>query len=150
MIIGQSVQEAEPRCNSQSLSRSWNSGLSHPGQPPILFLSLHHFSLLSFPLDFPLSSLCSPESLLPHSQHLSFFFFFFVFFRATPMAYGISQARGQIRAAAAGLHQSHSGARSSRICNLHHSSRQHQILNPMSEARDRTHNLMVISQVRYH
>ena len=32
----------------------------------------------------------------------------FFFFRATPMAYGSSQARGQIRAAAAGLHHSHS------------------------------------------
>ena len=30
----------------------------------------------------------------------------------------------------------------SRICNLHHSSQQHQILNPLSKARDRTHNLV--------
>ena len=36
----------------------------------------------------------------------SFFFFFFLF-RATPAAYGNSQARGQIGAAAAGLHHSH-------------------------------------------
>ena len=27
------------------------------------------------------------------------------------------------------------------VCDLHHSSRQHRILNPMSEARDRTHVL---------
>ena len=33
-------------------------------------------------------------------------------FRATSAAYGGSQARSQIRAAAAGLHQSHSNARS--------------------------------------
>ena len=32
----------------------------------------------------------------------------FLLFRATSMAYGDSQARGQIRAVAAGLHQSHS------------------------------------------
>ena len=31
----------------------------------------------------------------------------------------------------------------SRICDLRHSSWQHRILNPMSEARDRTQNLMV-------
>ena len=31
----------------------------------------------------------------------------------------------------------------SRVCDQHHSSRQRQILNPRSEARDRTHNLMV-------
>ena len=34
--------------------------------------------------------------------------FFFFPFRATPMAYGSSQARGLIGAAAAGLHHSHS------------------------------------------
>ena len=51
------------------------------------------------------------------------FFFFFFFFRATPAAYGGSQARGQIGAAATGLY---------------HSSQQPQILNPLSEARDQT------------
>ena len=39
-------------------------------------------------------------------------FFFFGLFRATPMAYGGSQARGLIEAVAAGLHQSHSNTRS--------------------------------------
>ena len=34
--------------------------------------------------------------------------FFFYLFRATPEAYGGSQARGRIRAAASGLHHSHS------------------------------------------
>ena len=33
---------------------------------------------------------------------------FFFLFRATPVAYGNSQARDQIRAAAAGLHHRHS------------------------------------------
>ena len=36
----------------------------------------------------------------------------FCLFRATPMAYGSSQARGQVGAVAAGLHHSHSNARS--------------------------------------
>ena len=35
----------------------------------------------------------------------------------------------------------------SHICNLHHSSRQQRILNPLSEAEDRTHVLMVNSQI---
>ena len=35
-------------------------------------------------------------------------FSFFAFFRATPVAYGSSQARGRIRAVAASLHHSHS------------------------------------------
>ena len=53
--------------------------------------------------------------------------FFVCVFRATPTAYGRSQARGQIGATAAGLH---------------HSSQQRQILNPLSEARDQTRVLM--------
>ena len=36
------------------------------------------------------------------------------------------------------------------ICNLHHSSQQSWILNPLSEIRDRTYILMDTSQVRYH
>ena len=36
------------------------------------------------------------------------------------------------------------------ICDLHHSSRQHGILNLLSKARDRTCNLMVPSWIRFH
>ena len=39
-------------------------------------------------------------------------FFGFCFFRATSTAYGDSQARGQIEAAAASLHHSHGNTRS--------------------------------------
>ena len=48
------------------------------------------------------------------SKNVSFFFFFLVLcpFTATPVAYGGSQARGLIGATAAGLHESHSNARS--------------------------------------
>ena len=58
--------------------------------------------------------------------------------RAVPEAYGCFQARGQIGTATAGLYHSHSNAGPSCICNLHHSSRQRRILNPLSEAKDRT------------
>ena len=34
-------------------------------------------------------------------------------------------------------------------CNLHHSSQQHRMLNPLREARDQTHVLMNPSQVHY-
>ena len=37
----------------------------------------------------------------------------------------------------------------SRICDLHHSSWQHWIPNPLSEIRDRTHILMDSSQIRF-
>ena len=36
------------------------------------------------------------------------------------------------------------------ICDLHHSSWQRRLLNPLSEARDRTHNLLVPSWIRVH
>ena len=36
----------------------------------------------------------------------------------------------------------------SRVYNLHHSSRQRWIVNPLSKVRDRTRNLMVPSQIR--
>ena len=58
----------------------------------------------------------------------------FFFFVVSPMAYGGSQARGVIRDVATGPH---------------HSSEQHWIPNPLSEARDCTHNLMVPSQIRF-
>ena len=59
------------------------------------------------------------------------FFCLFVFFRAAPLAYGGSQHRAPIRVVPTSLHQSH-------VCNLHHSSWQHQIFNPLSETRDQT------------
>ena len=41
-----------------------------------------------------------------------YFIYLFCLFRAVPMVYGGSQARGLIRATVAGLHHSHSNARS--------------------------------------
>jgi len=38
----------------------------------------------------------------------------------------------------------------SHVCDLHHSSRQHRILNPLSEAREQTHNLVVPIGIRFH
>ena len=70
-------------------------------------------------------------------------YIYFLLFRAAPAAYGHSQARDLIRAAAASLPHSH-------ICNLHHSSWQRWILNPLIEVRDRARNLMVPSQIRFH
>ena len=55
------------------------------------------------------------------------------------MAYGNSHARGQIRVTAAGLRHGHSNTGLSLIWDLHHSSWQCQILNPLCRARDPTH-----------
>ena len=37
----------------------------------------------------------------------------------------------------------------SHVCKVHHSSRQRWLLNPLSEARDGTHNFMVPSRIRF-
>ena len=70
------------------------------------------------------------------------FNFFFGLLRAAPTeyAYGGAQARGQIGAM----------PDPSRVCDLHHNSRLHWILNPLSKARDQTHVLMDTSWVGYH
>ena len=57
-------------------------------------------------------------------------------FRATPVAYGSSQAQGPIRAAAAVYTTATTTWDLSHICDLYHSSGQCQILNLLSEARD--------------
>ena len=67
-------------------------------------------------------------------------FCLFVFSRATPSAYGGSQARDPIRAVATDLRQSQSNTGSEPNLDLHHSSRQCRILNPLSEARDWNHS----------
>ena len=79
-----------------------------------------------------------------------FFFFFFFFFRATLLAYGGSQARGRIRAVALAYARATEAPDPSHICKSHHSSQQRQILNPLSEARDRTCNLKVPSWIHFH
>ena len=75
--------------------------------------------------------------------------FVFCLFRAAPVAYGASQAGGWIKAAAAGLHHSHSNVGSEVCPDLHHSSWQCWIPNPLSEARDRTQVLMDTSWICY-
>ena len=61
------------------------------------------------------------------------------FLKATPIAYGSSQARGQIWAAAEAYATAMAVQDLSQICDLHCSSRQHKIFNLLSEARDRTY-----------
>ena len=71
------------------------------------------------------------------TMKLDFFFGLFAFSSATLAAYGGSQTRVLIGAIATGLHQSHSNAGSQpRLQPTPHSSRQRQILNPLSKPRD--------------
>ena len=73
----------------------------------------------------------------------------FFLFRAIPTAYGSSQARGWTRATAASLHtpQPQQPQDPSQACKLHHSSRQHQIPDPLNKARDQTRILVDSSRI---
>ena len=62
----------------------------------------------------------------------------------------IFQARGQIGGTAASPRRSHSNAGSELCLQPTPQLRQRQILNPLSEARDQTHNCMVSSQIHFH
>ena len=77
------------------------------------------------------------------------YYFILLLFRATPVAYGNSQARSLIRATAADYSTGTVTKALSCFCDLHHSSQQYQILNPLKEARDQTQILMDTSWVRY-
>ena len=97
--------------------------------------------------------LCGARGLAPPTQPILLFFKFifiiFFIFRATPAAYGGFQARGLIKAVAASLHHSHSNTRSKSHLQPTHSSQPCRILNPLSEARDRIHNLVVSSWIPF-
>ena len=74
----------------------------------------------SFPV--PFGHLCVfLKKCLFRSSALFSFLFFVCIFMVAPVAYGGSQARGQIGAVAIGLHHSHSNTRSEPLCDLHHS-----------------------------
>ena len=74
-------------------------------------------------------------------------FLSFVSLGLYPLAYGGSQARGLIRATAAAYARATAMPDLSHVCDLHHSSQQCQIINPLSEARNQTHNLIFPSQI---
>ena len=97
----------------------------------------YSFLLLLFSLD-GLSLRIDRASAQKAEFYFSTFFFFlsFVFSRATPTAYGGSQARGLIRGVAAGLLQSYSNAGSELCLRPTPQLMATPILNPMREARD--------------
>ena len=95
------------------------------------------------------SAVQQSNPVIPMYAFSLFFFLAFCLFRPAPSAYGGSHARGLIGAIAAGLRHSHSNARSEPHLNLHHSSRQCRILNPLGEARDWTCYLTVPSWIRF-
>ena len=104
----------------------------------VLCTSLPPESLQKHLCGLPKKHICSPK------------YIFFCFSRAPPTAYGGSQARDLIGSVATSLHHSHSNAGSKPHLQPTPQLRQRRILNPLREARDRTYNLMVPSQIRFH
>ena len=78
------------------------------------------------------------------------FFFAFCFFRATCVAYGSSRLGVETEQQLPAYTIATATRDPSHICDLHHSSQQCWILNPLSEAKEGTWILMVPSWVRYH
>ena len=76
-----------------------------------------------------------------------YLFIYFHLFRATPMIFGGSQARGRIGAVAASLHHSHNNVGPEPHLQYTPQPWQCWILKPRSKARDRTHILMDTSWV---
>ena len=99
----------------------------------------------SLSLDFLILGdlLTSSPRMLKKSPIL--FHFILCLFRATPMAYASSQARGHIRLLA--YTTATATLDPSCVWDLRHSSWQRWILNPLSEARDPTHNLTVLRRI---
>ena len=77
------------------------------------------------------------------------FCLFVLFFRAIPMAYGSSQAGGQIETQLLAYTTATAMQDLSCVCHIHHSSWQRQISDPLSEARDRTHILMDTNHIHF-
>ena len=101
------------------------------GTAAVMWVQSLALEVMILKTSFNSEKLCNVYSIL--------FYFVFCLFRRAPVAFGGSQARPRIRAEAAGLH--HSNARSKP------SLWQHWILNPLSEARDRTYVLIDASQM---
>ena len=90
-----------------------------------------------------------------HSRHTAtpsslfsfiLFIFLFLLFRAAPAAYGGSQAGVESELQLPAYATATAIQDLSHVCDLHHSSRQHLILNPPSEARNQTLNLSTAPQ----
>ena len=68
------------------------------------------------------------------TEFLFLFFYYFLLFSATLVVYGGSHARGRIRATVLGTAIATATWDPSHLCNLHHSSQQSQIPDPLSLA----------------
>ena len=106
-------------------------------------------SQIKYKIDFPRMDI----KLIYFLQYLSFlsFSFFFLLFRATPpVAHGRSQAGVELELQLPAYTTDTAMPDPSCICNLHRSSWQCQVLNPLNKVRYQTRILMDTSQIHFH
>ena len=107
-----------------------------------LYLTFFHYKVSA---SFPLTLLPGCESVI--SIYIFCLFFFFLGPHLWHMAVPRLRVESEL---AAGLHHSYSHTKSEHVCDLHQSSWEGWILNPLSQARDRTCLFMDISRIRFH
>ena len=104
---------------------------------------------------WPYSPCCTiyPHNLfILYHKFVGFFVFFFLLFLGShPRHIGGSQARGRIGIQLLAYSTTTATQGPSHVCDLHYNSLiwQCQILNPLSESSDQTHNLKVPSQIHF-
>ena len=136
------VTWAGKKCDGFILLKFWGSLPQHL----YLWLSIFLENLIHPSLSISvLSVIDSTQASLLSSCLL----FFFLIFRAIPQVCGSSQARGPIRAVAAGLCHNHSNTRSEPCLWLTPQLTATWTLNPLSEARDWICILMDTSQIHF-
>ena len=106
---------------------------------------------LSQNIEYPV--LYSRTSLLIHSIFFYFFFVFLLlllllFLGPLPRHMEVPRLGVELELQPPAFARATAVQDPSRVCNLHHSSRQRRIVNPLSKGRDRTRNLMVPSRIR--
>ena len=84
---------------------------------------------------------------IPIKLPIAFFFSFFVFWGPHLQCMEVPRLGVELELLPPAYARASAMPHLSRICDLHHSSQQCQILNPLNEARDQTCNLMVSSQI---
>ena len=97
----------------------------------------------------PLAVFREPKFSIPRTLAI-LFFFFFVFLGPHLWPMEVPRLRVELELQLPVYTRATATRDPSRVCDLHHSSRQRQILHPLSEARDGTHSLMDTSRVCYH
>ena len=93
-------------------------------------------------------SIYSMSSANTYSFFFSFFFWFLIF-RATPWHMEVPRLGVELELQLPAYATATSMRDPSHVCNIHHSSWQHWIPDPLSEARDRTHILRDTSRINF-